>query len=232
MRAGPAVMTAILAVVLSAGCGETGSDRASTVDQPAAAGTVQEEREVPARRYSSEQIKGALLTVADLPTGWSVKPDNGSSGKQDSHEYAQCPKFAAVVKQVSDVDNITADFTSPAGSRLNEGIMSLGEADAGKLMADYSDAVSACPKLASRTRDGVAFDMYLTALSFPKLADETFAVRATATVHSTTVNMDMVLVRHRGVIVSIVQTSTAVIDTMTTEEVARLAVAKAGKILA
>ncbi|GAA4927777.1 hypothetical protein [Actinoplanes utahensis] len=228
--------TAVLTIAALAGCGADGEDRAGTVGQPTGAGTVgQSTGAAPAQpgagSYSADQVKAALLTVADLPTGWSAEPDDGSAPEDASENYAECPEFAAVVKKAAGVEQLDADFKSPAGTSLDETIMTLNESGARDLVAGYAKGVAACPKLTTKTDGGTTFDMYMTALSFPKLADETVAHRVTAEVSGTTVNLDMVLVRRGGVVITLVQTATGVIDTAVTEDVARRALTKAEKAL-
>lgn len=231
MRARPRLVTAVLAVVVLSGCSDTPADRAGAVDQPPAAGAVEGQREVADRVYSAAQVESALLTVADLPTGWSVKPDD-SATENPSDDYALCPEFAAVMKKTADLEDFAAGFTSPTGSDLGEVIMSLPQAEARTLLADLSKAVSACPKLKGRTDGDVPYDLDLAALSFPKLADETFAMRMTAELYGDTVTSDVVMVRRGGVLVMISQTAAGPTDTVVTEDVARRAVAKAEKVLA
>lgn len=178
---------------------------------------------------SAEQARAALLTVMDLPTGWSAKPDTGAAKKDSSDDYQECPKLAAVFKKADSADDISAGFTSPSDSDLSEAILPMTLSAAESLVAEFSDVVTTCKRLSSNTDDGMPFDMYMTALSFPKLADETFAFRTTATLMGATVNADMVLVRRSGVLCFIVHTARGRIDTAATEDVAQRAFAKIEK---
>ncbi|MEV6844255.1 hypothetical protein [Actinoplanes sp. NPDC051411] len=214
---------AVLAIGVLADCGEAGDQRAGTVGRPAAHPA---HPATPTRQISATLAKRALLAVTDLPTGWTAKPDFAPSATDTSEEYEGCPQYAAVTRKTQAMDDIGAEFTSPAGSDVVEGIEALTEGAARQLLTEFSDAVTACPDIVSRTGDGTPFDLYLKALSFPKLGDDTFAARATATVDGTTVNLDFVMVRHGGVLISISQTVRGVIDTKTTEDVTRRAIAK------
>lgn len=218
------MMTATLTIGALAGCGAAEDDRAGTIDRPTAGATG-------GQPSSAGQVRDALLTVADLPTGWTAEPDDGSAADKDpSGQYAECPKFAAVVKKAAGLEQVDAEFTSPAGTSLDETIMRSDEAAARDLIAGYAEGVASCPKLTGTT-DGVAFDMDLTALSFPKLADETFAHRVSAKVTGTSVTMDMVLVRRGPVVITIVHSAPGPIDTTVTEDITRRALARADKAL-
>jgi hypothetical protein len=214
-------------VMVAAGCGDTGHDRAGTVGQPGAHGGSQQPS---AHEFPAAKVKDALLTVSDLPTGWSTKPDRSSSTRDDSGDYAQCPKYAAVIKKANATDHISVRFTSPSGSTVEEAIQPLTESAARELLTEFADALTACKKVTTKTDDGVPFELYLTALSFPKLADDTFALRVTATVSGITINIDMVLIRRGGVLITVVQTARGRIDTTTTEDVSRRALAKVNSV--
>ncbi|WP_436528313.1 hypothetical protein [Actinoplanes sp. HUAS TT8] len=222
MRAGRWVAAAALLVTVLTGC-DAGDERARTTDD---ADTVAAAGQVPLRTLTVEQARGALLTAADLPTGWTVKPGTDSPKKDTTGQYAQCPAYDAVMPKVSQADTVDSDFTAPDGADLSEALLPMPEADAKDLCAEFSAAVTACKKLSDQTDDGVPFDMYFLALSFPQLADETFAFRATATVFGKTMNFDTTVVRRGGVLVVIVQQAGATIDTGLTEDVARRAVTK------
>lgn len=213
--------------MVAAGCTNAGHNRADTVGQTGAHGGGQQ---TPAHEVSAAKAKDALLTVTDLPTGWSAKPDESSSARDSTGDYPECPKYAAVTEKTAAMDDISAEFTSPAGSDVDEGILPMTEPAARQLLTEFADAVTACKKVTSKAADGVPFDLYLTALSFPKLADDTFAVRATATVSGITINLDTALIRRGSVLIGVVQTTRGTIDTATTEDIARRALAKLNSV--
>jgi hypothetical protein len=223
MRAGRWMIAAALVATVVAGCSEAGDERARTVDDTA---PVSPGGQAPLRTLTAEQAKGALLAASDLPTGWVAELDTGAVKKDSSGDYDECPAYDAAMQKVSRADDIAADFTAPDGSDFSEALLPLAEEDAKDLFAEFSAAVTACKKLTTKTDDGVAFDMHFMALSFPQLADETFAFRTTATVLGRTMNLDMAMARRGGVLAFIVQQASETIDTGLTEEVARRAVTK------
>jgi hypothetical protein len=223
MRAGLRAAAAVVMVTVLAACSETGNDRARTLDDSTAVTTV---GQAPLRTLTAEQAKSALLAATDLPTGWTAEPDAGAPKKDSSGDYEQCPAYEAVMQKVSQADHVSTDLTAPDGSEVSETLLPMAEADAKGLLASFPAAVTACKKLTAKTDTGAPFDMYFLALSFPQLADETFAFRTTATVLGRTVNLDMAIVRRGGVLLFIVQRSGETIDTALTEEVARRAVTK------
>lgn len=96
-----------------------------------------------AREVSAAKAKGRPLTVTDLPTGWSAEPDDSSSTRDSSDDYAQRPKYADVTTKTAAMDGISAGFTSPSGSDVVEGILPLTESAARELLTEFSDAVTA-----------------------------------------------------------------------------------------
>jgi len=224
---------AAVAVTLVAlgGCGDAGDGRAKTVERPASTGVAQPEAPAPGRVFSMQEVEGALLSAADLPTGWTTEPDEESSPSDSSGDYAQCPALGAATKRLARKESRDVSFSSPAGSDVGEQIVSLSEDDTKKLLADFSAGVTACKKVSTTTDDGPPLDIHLSALSFPSLADETFAFRERATLYGATINVDLILVRRGGLLIVITHRARGVIDTTMTEDVARRALAKADKTL-
>lgn len=223
-----AAAAAVTATVL-AGCSDAGDERARTVDDAAAAAAV---GQAPLRTLTVEQARSALLVAADLPTGWTAEPDNGAPKKDSSGDNDPCPAYDAVTQKVSQADDIATDLTSPDGSEVSEALIPMSEPDAKALFAEYSAAVTACKTLTIVPDDGVPFEMRFVALSFPQLADETFAFRVTATVLSRTMYIDTAVVRRGGVLVFIVPKPGETVDTALTEDVARRAIMKVDAVLA
>lgn len=230
VRALVRLAAAALTVVVLAGCNDPGGGQVRTGDQASGAGAVAPAPGAPTRVFSAEEAKGALLTVAELPTGWSAEPDDGAT-KNATQTYEQCPEFGAVTKRFNVTNAPDAGFRSPAGSEVSEALLSYPVAEAKTLVAEFSAATAKCPKLTDQTDEGISFDMHLTALSFPTLADETFAFRTTARLYGNTVHIDLVLVRRGGVIIAVSHTASGAIDTAMTEDVTRRALAKVEAVL-
>ncbi|MEV6851675.1 hypothetical protein [Actinoplanes sp. NPDC051411] len=228
MRGLVGMVTAAMVVVL-AGCGSPDSRRAQTVDPPARADSGA--RAVANRIFSAKQLEDALLSVSELPTGWSVDPESDNSSTKDSSgEYAECPQLGAVIQRYRDAP--AAEFKSPAAAAFSEGLLSLPPAEAKKMLTDFSAAVAACRKLSIDGGYGRSFDMFMSGLSFPQVGDETFAFRATAQTVGVTVSMDQVLVRRAGVVLAISNLTTGgTADTTATEDVTRRALSKVDKVL-
>ncbi|SDT01735.1 sensor domain-containing protein [Actinoplanes derwentensis] len=216
----------VLTMALLTGCGSGSDDRGTTLQPPAPTA-----ESIVDRVFGDDQVQNALLTVADLPTGWSVKPRESRAPRDDSDEYAECSEFAAALIEYDDLSHGGVDFTAPSGATVNQGVLSVTEPKARSFLADFATAVTKCPKMTGTTRGGHSITMYLTALSFPKLADETFALRMSTTASTQTITMDLVMVRRAGVITGVVQTTIGTVDTTTTEDIARRALAKVEKTL-
>ncbi|MFI1997059.1 hypothetical protein [Actinoplanes sp. NPDC020271] len=229
-----------MTTLVLAGCGGSEEERAITTTSTGAASagvtaTTGPDRPVetpraPDRSYSAQELERALLTVTDLPTGWSADPD-GKPGHDSPEQFAECPKYAALVRKLNGMAEGATGFVSPTGSDVSENLRSLSQTGAAALFAEQTEAITACPRLTGTTDSGLSFTMSLTALSFPRLGDETFAFRGATTAYGTTVTADVVTVRRGGVLVGIAHTAKGPVDTAVTEDLIRRALDKAAKVL-
>jgi hypothetical protein len=82
--------------------------------------------------------------------------------------------------------------------------------------------------------DGKVTEFRLSALSFPKLGDDTFAVRMSTDAEGLSVVIDVIVVRRSGVMMLLTNAGVGVgtPDSATTETVARKALDKVDKALA
>lgn len=178
--------TALPLVVLSAGCGgSSGGDaddtRARTVTAPSSAG---EDSAAGGgqRTLSAAELKRALLTVTDLPTGYKVDTSPQRDDRDDSSgENAECTqKFEALSGQNTDKGSAQAKakFEGPSfGTILQEDLSSFKEENG---LSDRFDALaevlSSCPRFTSTDSKGTRTAYTVGALSFPKLGDDTLAL--------------------------------------------------------
>ena len=238
----PGIRTAVVTVaaLVLAGCDGSQEERAVTTTSTGTAsagvtattgpGRPVETPRASDRSYSAQEMKRALLAVTDLPTGWSAEA-GGESGDGSPEQYAECPKYAALIRKLNGMAEAEAAFVSPTGSDVSENLRSLSQTGAAALFAEQVEAITACPRLTGTNDSGLSFTVSLTALSFPRLGDETFAFRIATTGYGTTVTMDAVTVRRGGVLVGIAHTARGPVDTAVTEDVIRRALDKAAKVL-
>lgn len=199
------VTTLALFVMLAAGCGGDGGN--GNGGGTAAGGGA--EAETGEQRAAAE----LLLTVEDLPTGWTVAPDDGEEGGEDDSADEFCKGLDITKSEVEPSSEAEADFqggqTGPFASQL------VAVYDGDKAEQAFDELVSAledCKEVETADEDGT-FTGSLTPVSFPTLGDETHAVRLTGTAKVTeegetfelSMSGDFVFVRDGDVMTGIFQ---------------------------
>jgi hypothetical protein len=167
------ILTMVLVVAL-AGCGADRPERADTVRGPTP--TFQEDVEE-AVALTQRQLESALLTVEDMPTGWSVDTSEDSDS-EDVVEPAECGAlFETLDKAPDPVAKAEAAFTAGGlGPFLEHGVTSFEESTADQLDL-VVDTLNQCPEFSSTDAEGVTTEFTTAPLSFPNLGDRTLALR-------------------------------------------------------
>lgn len=201
-------LTVLLAACLStAACGAEREDRAVTVNptiaatgQAAAEPTGQAAPEVDGDvTLTQEQLTVALLTVQELPTGYSAAAssddddDTATTGADD-----ECStKFAQLsAAEGTEAAGAEAAFEGGFGIVLEQSLESYE--DSGELeqrFADVADVLSECPTFTDTDADGTVTDLQVSALSFPNLGDRTLALALTGVTEDLTVRLNIVIVQ-------------------------------------
>lgn len=192
---------------LAASCGNS-DDRAATVPAPSTSASTAAGQ--PAAASSK------LLALADMPTGFSQtqpSPDSGTS------RLSGCPNLDNAKHQGPTAE---ADFNAgDLGPFVTETIAThVSEADAKAAVAEAKKAINSCRAFS----DGSAH-FKLASLSFPKLGDDTVALRLTATTSGVTLTGDLVEIRS-GELVALITNLGLKADSGLTETVAHKAVGK------
>lgn len=176
--------------LLAAGCtaGDDTSDRADTIDDNAADEGADEGADLPdlephGQQLTAEQAEDALLSVRDLPTGW-VLADDEKEGEPDGEVDVVRPERCARI-----LDPMEGDSAEPAaeadvmfhrgdlaGTRLVQSIDSYEEPLAGDLVTDTTEALEECSEFTMVDDQGKRTRVDASAMSFPKLGDETVAL--------------------------------------------------------
>lgn len=230
----PAAVLAVL--LLGAGCaGEKETDdRARTIPGASAepSPSSHEEAKGTDKSLTRAQAKRALLTVADVPTGYSVntEPDSNSDdealGCGKTLDNLENPKGQQFEEEVTFNG---AEF----GTFLAESISVFGdEEDAERMLDDLADALAKCPAYESVDEDGAKTTIRTAPLSFPKIADDTLALALSATSGSFPFKVNMALVRVGPNILYMIQGGVAGGDAALLERSARRAVSKVGQAAA
>lgn len=224
-----------IALLLLAGCGEERATRAETVDEPSSPVTAEAaESEAPepddaaGDPFSQEQVEAALLTVQDMPTGWSEDTSGDEEDSQDTTEPAECAQIfdAMLWEQQDPVAKADVDFTAGGfGPLLSQSIASFDDPTA-EALAGITDALNQCPEFTSVDADGVRSDVTATALSFPNVGDSTVAVRLNFTAEDFDVVFDVIVVSIGNNSMTLVAGGLTPVDATDLEELARAGVSK------
>ena len=172
-------------LTLAACGGDSGGsdDRAATVDAPPA-GTPAKPAEDSGRgdALTEAELKPALLTVQDLPTGYTV--GESSEDEDDSEASGASDGCSAKYKALGDADETDvsaeaeASFEGPSlGTVLEHGLESYEDEDVPEQrFKDVLSVLNDCPTFSETDDTGAKTDFTVSALSFPKKGDETVAL--------------------------------------------------------
>jgi hypothetical protein len=192
------VLTIAAVVVLAAGCGgDDPPERADTVEGASPSATEGDEAPEPedgaGEALNAEQAEAALLTVEDLPTGWSVD----ASEVTDSEDTTDPPECAALFESLSEAADplVEAEANFRAGGVgpfLLHSVTS-HEFDLTDHLGKMADALDQCPEFSMTDAEGVPTTEINTApLSFPNLGERTLAVRIQGSTPDLDVAFDVV----------------------------------------
>ena len=187
---------AVLVLAAIAGCGSASSGRADTVQgqgQPTRTATPQTAAK-PTFVLTASEIKRRLLRVSDMPSGFTVdksKDDNSStpSGCKKLDALDGYDKQTKVSQQ--------AKFTGGTFGPFVQESVTVPHASAMTIYRQFVDAMRTCPSFRSKNDDGSFSSVTISGMSFPKLADDTFAaqMRIAPVPMVGSVYVDLVLVR-------------------------------------
>lgn len=204
------IAPAVTLTVLLAACG--GNGKADTVDpQPTATRTAapsataaasnpsaQSPTPTPETVPTSDKLTKALLDVKDLPSGWSVTTSDSSNSEQTQLCDTQPVDNLVPPTGKAEVMFQQSDF----GPFLVQVLLSYKGNDAQKAMDAIAKGMKSCNEWVQTAKDGTTTTYKVSALSFPKIADETFAARAsTSDVRLFgTMQIDFVFVRRANIV--------------------------------
>lgn len=182
MRRAPAALSlaSLLFVGACGGSDDTGEDRARTIDAPATSAAAEPEGDGD-KTLTEAELKAALLTVQDLPTGYSVgesEEDEDSTVDAGSDECSE--KYEALGE--ADEKDVSAEaeasFEGPSlGTILEQGLESYEDEDVPEQRFDDVLAVlNECPSFTDTDEAGEKTEFTVSSLSFPKMGDDTVAL--------------------------------------------------------
>lgn len=207
-----ATVVALVAVGLSS-CGDDRPDRAITVD-PSHAGenngplgqnsedetgdAADEPPEAAGAQLTDAQAKAAVLTIQDMPSGWSQQPndDDDSDDEGSTYEPAECQEVIDALDEDDEDPVAEAEVTfnngGPFGTTFNETVSSYAEEGDAEAAQKVADAFSKCPKFTETAKDGTVSTYTVSPMSFPNLGDQTLAFAMTVESEGFTVNLNAV----------------------------------------
>jgi len=145
--------------------------------------------------FTAAQLKDALLESSDLAPGWTVAT---SAINQNGMPPTGC-------RPLDELNNwratkVVVGFSSDGGRvQLVEGLSSQPTENAKDLLRTARSVIGQCPTITIRDNRDDPHVLSLSELSFPKLADETYAIRMGA---ADVFYYDTVMVRRGGVVLT------------------------------
>lgn len=164
----------MLLVGLLVGCGSGSGGRADTIQDQPTGDTRVPTAKTPVNTLTSGQIKGALLRLSDMPTGFTR-----DKSKDDS---ADTPSGCKKLDALDDFDKRVlakgeAKFTGGTFGPFVDEAVSVPRQAAKVYYDQFRDAMQACHRFRAETDDGTNSNATLTGLSFPTFGDDTFAAQ-------------------------------------------------------
>ena len=217
-------------------CGSA-PERAVTVGTASPAAPAAETKEAAPKpkgagdELNAKQVKAALLTVGDMPTGWAAAESEPDEEDNSTVEPASCQKlFDQMDSAKQDVKAKHKAKTSfeqggLLGIQFEEEIASFADDGQGDKVQVVAQALTKCPEL-TIVNGSERTPMTMTGLSFPNLGDQTLAFRATAKAEGIDVVLDVVFVAVGHNIVSFTAAGLQPMSGTDLEKVARAGMSK------
>lgn len=168
-------------------------------------------------------LEKALISLDDLPAGWAVR-----TGDEEDEANKETYTFLCQEYQKKSIAKVSADFQKgQVGPFLMNSVVTYPPGEARNQFADMLSAVDQCATFTD-TQDGTTTEWTVTPISFPKLGEQSFAIRASSEFVLGFIEVDSVYIRIEDTITSIQYMVLGLqsIDSTQTEMFARLAEAK------
>ncbi|MGJ9372553.1 hypothetical protein [Nesterenkonia sp. CF4.4] len=188
---------ASLTLVLGA-CGDDGEERAQTIDPPPSEAPDGETENAPEPAPESEHldVESALLTLEDMPTGWTEESDDASSDTDD--DAALCD--VELIGDAEAVDDASAEFSAgDFGPLLSHTVAVFDDDEAEQALEAFTEALSNCNEWTEESEDG-PLTFRPAPLSFPSFGDDTLAIRFNVASEMVDMTMDMIAWRQANTI--------------------------------
>lgn len=222
------VVTVVLGLV---SCGGD-ADRALTVSGPTASAPPNGDADGQPDAPPAADAQAALLTLDDLPAGWSVDPEDsdgafglgGSGVTPDGSESGECARVAHELNDQKPIAEAETAFTAGGFGPYLTHTVSFFDQDTAPLVERLATVLGGCPEALSEQNENPSFDYRMQPLSFPDLGDRTAAVRLVAASGGTTATFDFVVVAVGRAISILFAGGSDTLDGSELERLARLSV--------
>lgn len=154
---------------------------------------------------TSKQIKKALIKLEDMPSGYSEDPDLISDEEDEDEITAGSKKCKELMSALDGKDRAEEPFgegevgfkQSDFGPFVGESVSSFKGSQIKDGMEKVRDAFEGCKKFETTDKDGAKLKFRVAPMSFPKLGDDTIAVKMSGTESSFGMSFDFNLVAVR-----------------------------------
>jgi len=223
MRTRASLVIVATCALLITGCGKGSADRAPSTSSTST-GTASTAPAAGGNQLRDEQLKAALLTAQEMPSGFTVDTDEHTGAPNDAKG---CATLSGIQPSPGTAHSAQIEFTKgQTGTLVSESLLQQDEAQAKATLNQFATAASGCPTFKS----GI-ISYTLSVLAFPKLGDDTLALHMAGTAAGVPVGIDLVEVRRGGVLMLVANAGVRTVDTALTESVARAALSKVDKTL-
>jgi hypothetical protein len=195
--------TAVLGCIVLAACGGGSSKSATSGSTSATVAPVTTSTQ-PKDSPTNAELRAALLTVDDMPSGWAVSPPD----KSTSEDSPWCPEAGGAQ---SDLSKGGFGFSKGESITFVQGtiapvILEIVTVDRSNANQRYDTAVNEARKCEGKTwtgkdSDGTVSTYVLTPESFDKYGDETHAWRLTIKSNVANASVDLVFIRKGDAII-------------------------------
>jgi hypothetical protein len=222
-------VTALSMVIALAACTDPAPERTAdppvrpTDGTPAASPPSTRRPPAPPGKYSVAQLRGALMTTADLPEGWTTS----TAGKVSPETYQS---GCAALDEINHSRRTKAEATFTRGAKgpvIGQALVSTTPAEATAMLAGVDRVVRDCPAIDMQT-SGPPMSFAVTHTALAPMGDDSDSLRLSGP----GATFDNVFVRRGGVVLVIaIVTSGPGPDRATITAIARTALTRADQRL-
>lgn len=214
----------LLAALILTGCGGTDDASEPKANTKPASSTV-----------TAADLRSALLTTADLPTGYAVGATPAGTDTAGTPDDAACAAALKGFKNSATVgkDAAKADIQFAAGDAgpfLLESVVWLKGGAAATGFATFRSALAKCDSWTMAQPDGTKSAVTLAPTTFPKLGDDSYAYRLTIQLGALSVGSNLVVLRVGNALCVLVHSGVPNVPAADTAAAGRTAATKLAKL--